>query len=112
MRVSLRPHLGARTGSGNQRCSISVSMLTMPFCGVTSAKSRLGVWNRSPLALRMSEALREAEARHEQEVSDHIGRLPVAGGTGERAAGELSTIGRNAITLLSRDSQRMAAPSA
>ena len=110
MRARLRAHLGTRSGSGNHRGSIF--RLHVGNALLRRDQREIATWgigSVAPPALRTSEVLREAEARHEEQVSDYIGQLPVlwvavpneASPTSER-----SIIERNAIALLSQDAQR------
>jgi hypothetical protein len=114
LRARLRAHLGTRSGSGNHRGSIF--RLHVGNALLRRDQREIATWgigSVAPPALRTSEVLREAEARHEQQVSNYIGQLPVlwvavpdeASPTSER-----SIIERNAIALLSQDAQRSVMP--
>jgi hypothetical protein len=114
LRARLRAHLGTRSGSGNHRGSIF--RLHVGNALLRRDQREIATWgigSVAPPALRTSQVLREAEARHEQQVSDYIGKLPVlwvavpdeASPTSER-----SIIERNAVALLSRDAQSSALP--
>ncbi|MGZ6376676.1 MAG: peroxide stress protein YaaA [Ktedonobacterales bacterium] len=109
LRARLRAHLGTRSGSGNHRGSIF--RLHVGNALLRRDQREIATWgfgSVAPPALRMSEVLREAEARHEQQVSNYIGQLPVlwvAVSDEASPASERSIIERNAIALLSRDAQ-------
>jgi hypothetical protein len=112
LRARLRAHLGTHSGSGNHRGSIF--RLHVGNALLRRDRHEISTWgvgSVAPPALRTSQALRDAEARHEQQVSDYIGRLPVLwlAVTDEASpASERSIIERNAIALLARDAQRSA----
>jgi hypothetical protein len=114
LRARLRAHLGTRSGSGNHRGSIF--RLHVGSALLRRDQREIATWgigSVAPPTLRASEVLREAEARHEHQVSDYIGQLPVlwvAVPDEASPANERSIIERNAIALLSRDAQRSAAP--
>lgn len=78
LRARLRAHLGTRSGSGSHRGSIfrlhvGNALLRRDQRDIATR----GIGSVAPPALRTSEVLREAEARHEQQVSNYIGQLPV-----------------------------------
>jgi hypothetical protein len=114
LRARLRAHLGTRSGSGNHRGSIF--RLHVGNALLRRDQREIATWgigSVAPPALRTSEVLREAEARHEQQVSDYIGQLPVlwvAVPDEASPASERSIIERNTIALLSQDAQRNAIP--
>jgi hypothetical protein len=114
LRARLRAHLGTRSGSGNHRGSIF--RLHVGNALLRRDEREIATWgigSVAPPALRTSEVLREAEARHEQQVSDYIGQLPVlwvAVPDEASPASERSIIERNAIALLSQDAQRSVMP--
>ena len=106
MRARLRAHLGTRSGSGNHRGSIF--RLHVGNALLRRDQREISTWgfgSVAPPALRASEVLREAEAQHEQQVSEYIGQLPVlwlAVPDEASPSSERSIIERNAIALLSR----------
>lgn len=114
LRARLRAHLGTRSGSGNHRGSIF--RLHVGNALLRRDQREIATWgigSVAPPALRTSEVLREAEVRHEQQVSNYIGQLPVlwvAIPDEASPASERSIIERNAIALLSQDAQRSAMP--
>jgi hypothetical protein len=114
LRARLRAHFGTRSGSGNHRGSIF--RLHVGNALLRRDQREIATWgigSVAPPALRASEVLREAEARHEQQVSNYIGQLPVlwvAVPDEASPASERSIIERNAIALLSQDTQRSAMP--
>lgn len=113
LRARLRAHLGTRTGNGNHRSSIF--RLHVGNALLRRDQREIVTWGKGSVApheLRTSQALREAEAQHEQQVSDYIAQLPVlwlAVPDDASPASERSVIERNAIALLSRDAQLSAA---
>jgi hypothetical protein len=113
LRARLRAHLGTRTGSGNHRGSIF--RLHVGNALLRRDQREIVTWGKGAVAppeLRTSQALREAEAQHEQHVSDYIAQLPVlwlAVPDEASPSSERSIIERNTIALLSRDAQLSAA---
>lgn len=109
LRARLRAHLGTRAGSGNHRGSIF--RLHVGNALLRRDQREIVTWGKGSVApheLRTSQALREAEAQHEQQVSDYIAQLPVlwlAVPDEASPASERSIIERNAIALLSEDAQ-------
>jgi hypothetical protein len=105
LRARLRAHLGTRTGNGNHRGSIF--RLHVGNALLRRDQREIVTWGNgavTPHELRSSEALREAEAQHEQQVSEYIGQLPVlwlAVPDEASPSSERSIIERNAIALLS-----------
>jgi hypothetical protein len=114
LRARLRAHLGTRSGSGNHRGSIF--RLHVGNALLRRDQREIATWgigSVAPPALRTSEVLREAEALHEQQVSNYVGQLPVlwvAVPDEASPASERSIIERNAIALLSRDAQSNTVP--
>lgn len=114
LRARLRAHLGTRSGSGNHRGSIF--RLHVGNALLRRDQREIATWgvgSVAPPALRSSDVLREAEAQHEQQVSEYIGQLPVlwvAVPDEASPASERSIIERNTIALLSQDAQHSAMP--
>lgn len=81
LRARLRAHLGTRSGSGNHRGSIfRLHVGNALLRRDQRIISTWGLGSSAPTALRESEALRNAEAEHEQLVSKYIGQRRAAGG--------------------------------
>jgi hypothetical protein len=107
LRARLRAHLGTRSGSGNHRGSIF--RLHVGNALLRRDQRIIPTWglgSSAPPALRESEALRNAEAEHEQLVSKYIGQLRVlwlAVPDEPSPTSERGIIERNTIALLSRE---------